>query len=108
MFQYSFIFSVFLVDRCYRYDRLPVNGQIRLQLTRNSTYPPNLDCFQTFEANYGQRLMVYFRSLNIQSDDTCNYDSLEVDDGISRSSPFLNGIYAIKTFARNNQPLFYQ
>ena len=87
-------FSVFLADRCDRYDRLPVHGQIRLQLTRNSIYPANLTCFHTFEAYYGQRMMLYFRSLNIENEGTCNYDWVELDDGTSKLSPYVNGSVA--------------
>ena len=83
------LIAVYLDKNCG--DSSQINGQIRLQLTRSSSYSPNLDCQLTLEANYGHRMMMFFRSLNIENQGTCDFDWVEINDGQSTSNAYITG-----------------
>ena len=71
--------------------------QLRLKLTNSYNYPPNLRCQVTIETDYDSMMMFYFRDL--RTENNCAYDWLEIDDGSSRSDPYLAG----KQFIDRNQ-----
>lgn len=66
---------------------------IKLQLTRNLTYNPNMDCHlvvTTTNLVYNQ-FMLHFKDINIEPGTPCRRDFLEVRDGRMPDSPFVSG-----------------
>ena len=43
------------------------------------------------ESQRGSQLMVFFRSMNIETQSQCTYDWLELDDGSSRANAYVSG-----------------
>ncbi|XP_052802941.1 low-density lipoprotein receptor-related protein 12-like [Mya arenaria] len=60
---------------------------IKLHLTTNSVYLPKLDCTMTVNATSTMQFMLYFKKMDI----SCDHDWLELHDGLSVSSPYVNG-----------------
>lgn len=67
------------------------DSQIRLQLTANSAYAPNMKCQLTLSAFSDRQMMIYFKYMDIEQSGTCDFDYLEMDDGSSRSDPYIDG-----------------
>ena len=63
--------------------------QIRLKLTSSYNYRPNFKCQVTLKTDLGDRMMVFFKDLDMES--TCSNDWVELDDGQSRSDPYIAG-----------------
>ena len=66
-------------------------NQMRLKLTSNYNYRRNFRCQLTIKTDYDKRMMFYFRDMEIES--PCSNDWLEIDDGRSKSDPYLAGKY---------------
>ena len=64
---------------------------MRLKLTNHSSYQNNFTCEVTLESQRGSQLMVFFRSMNIETQSECTYDWLELDDGSSRANAYVSG-----------------
>ena len=88
---------------------LYVSRQTRLRLTQSypsktgpyhpqstGLYQQNEDCQVELIANHGFQLMVFFKSLDISSQDNCTSDWLMVTDGNSTSNLTLTGKQKIK------------
>ena len=53
-------------------------------------YPHNTDCIYTISQPNGTVIMLNLLSIDIESHITCSYDYLEIRDGPSDDSPFLD------------------
>ena len=53
-------------------------------------YQNNEDCVYTISPDKGTIISLTFISMDIEHEDTCSYDYLEIRDGLSDYSPFLN------------------
>ncbi|WAR03061.1 LRP2-like protein [Mya arenaria] len=71
---------------------------IKLHLTTNSVYLPKLDCTMTVNATSTMQFMLYFKKMDI----SCDHDWLELHDGLSVSSPYVNGNCKSKEYHCNN------
>nr|KAG5696830.1 hypothetical protein BaRGS_030954 [Batillaria attramentaria] len=54
-----------------------------------SNYANNLDCVWTITRPEGERITLTFETLDMQGGDGCPYDSLEIRDGDSKTSPLI-------------------
>ena len=63
---------------------------IRVKLS-NGRYRTNMDCTISVTTLSSSRLMLYFRSMDIEFESACNYDWLEIHDGDSRTDKPLTG-----------------
>ena len=52
-------------------------------------YPSNADCIYTISQPTGTIIVLSFHSIDIEKNPTCNYDYLEIRDGLSSGSPVL-------------------
>ena len=53
-------------------------------------YPHNTDCIYTISQPNGTVILLNFITMNIESHSTCGFDYLEIRDGPSDDSPFLD------------------
>ena len=65
--------------------------QIRLKLTGGSSHSLNWQCQVLLNTDFDSQMMLYFKDMNIPSSYSCQYNFLEIDDGSSRSSPYIAG-----------------
>uniref|UniRef100_A0A182INM1 Uncharacterized protein n=1 Tax=Anopheles atroparvus TaxID=41427 RepID=A0A182INM1_ANOAO len=52
-------------------------------------YPPNRDCKWFLEAPQGRRLQFTFFTMKIEAHENCNYDFLQITDGLEDEGPLL-------------------
>ncbi|KAJ8276925.1 hypothetical protein GJAV_G00069430 [Gymnothorax javanicus] len=52
-------------------------------------YPPNRDCYWTVNVNPGLLIQFAFGTLNLEHHDNCNYDYLEIRDGLLANDPVI-------------------
>ena len=69
------------------------NHQMHFKLTANPAYARNMSCKVTLKVNATSRMMIYFDDMDIEQSGTCEYDYLEMDDGISRYNSYIAGKY---------------
>ncbi|MCJ8728547.1 hypothetical protein PDJAM_G00005700 [Pangasius djambal] len=53
-------------------------------------YPPNRDCYWTIDVGPGLIITFAFGTLSLEHHPDCNYDYLEIRDGLLPEDPFLN------------------
>ncbi|XP_060598967.1 low-density lipoprotein receptor-related protein 12-like [Ruditapes philippinarum] len=82
----------FMEDNCNGVVDISYIDQIRLQLTRHSSYRANMNCKLLITANTTDRLMLFFKDFDVETSASCNLDYLEVHDGNSINSPFVPGL----------------
>lgn len=65
---------------------------MRLRLTQQSSYRPNMNCVLFVNTDPQYRLMFHFNYLDIESSFQCNRDALTLHDGNTTTSPYVQGI----------------
>lgn len=65
---------------------------MRLKLTSRYAYNPNMNCMFTVNTTVDQKLMFYFKSMDIESSPSCRHDWLAIHDGGSINSPTVSGL----------------
>ena len=85
----SWFVLVFMDQHCGGTISIWDDSQIRLKLTSDYHYKSNTQCQLTIETNYDEKMMFYFRDLDTEN--VCSNDWLEIDDGTSRGNPYLAG-----------------
>ena len=65
---------------------------MRLKLTDMKTYWKGLDCQVVVSAEPGEKLMIYFEYMEIEDTIGCINDWLDVYDGDSKYSPYVDGL----------------
>ena len=76
-------------QQCWSTINIGNYSQIRLKLTSSFKYVASFRCQVIIKAKFGAKMMFNFRDLSME--DNCDNDWLEIDDGSSRSDPYLAG-----------------
>ncbi|XP_045173408.2 low-density lipoprotein receptor-related protein 12-like [Mercenaria mercenaria] len=88
------LLSYYMDDNCNGTVDLTDIDSILLQLTKKSTYQPDIDCSLLISSTKYDQFMLYFMHFDISSDEQqgCTEDWLEVHDGNNVKSPSVAGI----------------
>jgi len=71
---------------------------IRLKPSKRAYYSPNMDCVVTIETDTTKKLVIAFKSIEIEYEPRCDDDYLLLYDGNSTNAPLLHGnIYSLST-----------
>ena len=90
-YMYTLLFIDYMDLYCGETINVGAHHQIRLKLTSSSAYDSNMHCEVTLKTDWSRRMMFFFKAMNIEQSDNCQDDFLEIDDGSSRSDPYITG-----------------
>ena len=89
-----YLLSDYLDENCNGTLYVSNTGPLLLNLTRHAHYQPSMECQVTITGLEHHRLMVYFRSIDIEHEGDCAYDWVELDDGDTRADAYIAGMFS--------------